>query len=265
MSVKRVTLLLILLAAVLTIGCLDDQAVKEMTALRKAGDADVARGMAISLLMADNDRMAIWCELAFSDEALSRDESLPRASQLRYLQEAGLICAAVCAHHDGQPPDDRWGAVTTLVTADINSRIAGTLGTVEMQNAEDEWVSEQAREEIENEFPERMRDIYPRRYEAWMQPNLQQVHDALRIYSRLKPLAVRLPPLSTQRPTTTIDAALELHKWADRRELSHSVVEGLYESGEVLMATAYAHAVEDLLDPGHLQASTILDSSLYRE
>lgn len=91
-------------------------------------------------------------------------------------------------------------------------------------------------------------------------PDPEQVAAATRLYSRLKPLSLRLP--AAKGGEAAADPLTELGKWAVERNLHAASLTSLYQEGETAVTKAYTLALEDLQEQGHFQLSSIVQNSL---
>lgn len=264
MARSRKWIPLIWIAATTTLwGCADEQAAKEIAKLRKAGHRIEAREQAADVLRNNGNRMLVWRELAYTDEALSRDQTLSQQDQLRCLKEAALVCAAVCAHDQqmGKQSDYHWTGLANLLRMDLTSRMTAILGTVKIHPRDETTHSVTI---ISEDLEPLLGDLgtikrYQDDHNTWFETDPAEAQQAIRLYSQLRPLVLRLPlPLGESHG----NAMGDLQNWADSRYLKASTVQNLYDAGEKTVATAYAQALEDLQDLGFLQAATIFQSAL---
>jgi hypothetical protein len=130
MTCKQVLTVVLLGAAVLAAGCKSSTAVKDVIALRKAGQPGDAREKAVAELTNDAGSLALWRELAMTDVTLSESRfTRDLSASVRYLNEGALICAAVY-EYKGQKLDEKWLSVATQAvqhTVALADRVISTV------------------------------------------------------------------------------------------------------------------------------------------
>ncbi|MBI5058633.1 hypothetical protein HZB60_02490 [candidate division KSB1 bacterium] len=86
-------------------GCVGDESFREVESLRKSGDIENARALAIQLVNEKPDRMKVWLEFCRLTTELVRPLEVQDKDPLPYLLQASLVCAAISLRHKQEPPD----------------------------------------------------------------------------------------------------------------------------------------------------------------
>jgi hypothetical protein len=235
----------------------------EIAVLRKGGDAAGARQKAVAAVTEKPQRMEVWRELAYCDEVLYRDISLPDDERMGLLVESSLLCAAICGHNDGKAPDDSWKAVCTQVAGHLRTCRQGLLDQVTIR-PDIRQLRELNRPKSIDELMGRDEPLTPGSpYTAViMEADPLEAHHAVYWYARLYPLSWRVPHAADTEPGMRETALKRLEGWADNRHVPLAMVTYVYTAGEQVVNTAYTRALEDLQNGGYFQVSTIVNNGI---